>query len=92
MIQRNPDCRAFGAARYRIAIINAMRITMTGHFTMSQTVTAAPPMPKTRPIDAASRPVNTIASALAASSVPVTTVSPSRTGRVFHTGRPSGTS
>ena len=49
-------------------------------------------MPTSLPTCAASRPVSTTANAEIASSTPVTTVTPSRTGSFFQIGRPSGTS
>ena len=64
----------------------------TGHLAMSQTVTAVLPIPNSRPRRSARPPVATTATADTASSTMTTTVTPSRMGRVFQTGRPSGTS
>ena len=59
---------------------------------MSQTLTAVLPIPSSRPRRSARPPVATTATADIASSTMTTTVTPMRMGRVFQTGRPSGTS
>ena len=64
----------------------------TGHLAMSQTSTAVLPRPTRSPTFAASPPVSTTAIVEIASSVSSTRVRDTRTGSVFHTGRPSSMS
>ena len=59
---------------------------------MLHTVTAAEPMPSILPTTSASWPVSTTMKTLSTRHTPVTRVTPSRIGRVFQIGRPSGTS
>ena len=83
---------ALGATQYKIEIIRLTMISSTGHFAMSQTVTAVEPMPSTWPTWLASPPVTTTMSADATSSTMISTVTPMRTGVIFQNGLPSGTS
>ena len=69
-----------------------MMISSTGHFAMSQAVTAVEPTPSTFPTCRARPPVTTTINAAATSKIIVATVTPRRIGAVFQTGRPSGTS
>ncbi len=91
LTQRNP-CLAFGVAQYRIASIRLKMISSTGHLAMSQAVIAAEPTPSTCPTWRARPPVTTTISADAPSSTMSRRVTPKRSGIVFQTGRPSGTS
>jgi hypothetical protein len=59
---------------------------------MSQICTAVSPRPTTLPTVLASGPVRTTASALIVTSTSVRTVTATRSGIVFQTGRPSSTS
>ena len=84
-------CLAFGLAQNKMARISPMT-SSTGHFAMSQTVTAVDPMPSMFPTFWARAPVTTTMTAAATSKIMVAAVTPSRTGAVFQIGRPSGTS
>ena len=64
----------------------------TGHLAMSQTTTAVWPTPSELPTLSAIGPVNTTMTALIRMRMTMATVTASRTGIVFHTGRPSPTS
>jgi hypothetical protein len=68
------------------------RTTSTGHFARDHTVSAVSPMPSQPPACRARPPVKTTMRALATAISIRTTVTPTRTGSTFHTGRPSGTS
>jgi hypothetical protein len=59
---------------------------------MFQTLTAVLPIPSSRPRRSATPPVATTATADTANRTMTITVTPMRIGRVFQTGRPSGTS
>ena len=59
---------------------------------MLQMVTAASPSPMVSPTTLARSPVKTTMTAEMISITPMTAVTPSRIGRVFQIGRPSGTS
>ncbi len=83
---------AFGVAQYRMAIITVTSRTSTGHFAIAQTVSAVSPSPSACPARPASAPVKTTISALTTARTISTTVTPTRTGSSFHTGRPSGMS
>jgi hypothetical protein len=89
--QRKP-CLALGEAQYNRANMKLTTSSSTGHLTRSQAVTTALPRPSSRPTRSARPPVATTATAEAASSTMTTTVTAIRIGRVFQTGRPSGTS
>jgi hypothetical protein len=91
VIQRN-GCLALGDAQYSRANRKPTISSSTGHLAMSQTMIAVLPIPSSRPTRAARPPVATTATADTASRTMTTTVTPMRMGRVFHTGRPSGTS
>jgi hypothetical protein len=91
VIQRN-GCRALGDAQYSRANRKPTISSNIGHLAMSQTLTAVLPIPSSRPRRSARPPVATTATADTASRTMTTTVTPIRMGRVFHTGRPSGTS
>ena len=66
--------------------------TSTGHLAIDQTVSAVSPMPSAVPACRARPPVKTTISALATASTISATVTPTRTGSIFQTGRPSGMS
>ena len=89
--QRN-GCLALGEAHYSSPNMKPTKSSSTGHLAMSQTVTAVLPTPSSQPRRSARPPVATTATAEAASRTMTTMVTPMRMGRVFHTGRPSGTS
>jgi hypothetical protein len=91
VIQRT-GCLALGDAQYSRANRKPTITSSTGHLAISQTLTAALPSPSSRPRRSARVPVATTATAEAASRTITTTVTPMRMGRVFQTGRPSGTS
>ncbi|CAM5682859.1 hypothetical protein SALBM311S_06250 [Streptomyces alboniger] len=92
MIHLKPCPRTFGAAQYRIAIMRVTSTISTGHFAIDQAVRVVSPMPSAAPASRARPPVNTTISALITASTSSTTVTPTRTGSSFHTGRPSGMS
>ncbi len=68
------------------------RTTSPGHFAIDHTVSAASPMPRAEPAARARPPVNTTMSALTTVRTSRTTVTPTRIGSTFQTGRPSGMS
>jgi hypothetical protein len=64
----------------------------TGHLMTPNIVTAMWPRPIACPSLSANGPVKTTMAALTTSRITMITVTASRTGMVFHTGRPSPTS
>jgi hypothetical protein len=87
--QRSPGWRTLGAARYSMAITRLIKSASTGHLAVSQTSTPLEPRPSNRPTRSAMAPVTTTPNAHALSRVTMTSVSTTRSGSVFHTGRPS---
>lgn len=92
VIHLKPFTRALGVPQYRSAIMMVTRTTRTGHLTIDHTVRAVSPIPSAEPALWARVPVKTTIRALTTASTIRTTVRPTRTGRIFQIGRPSGMS
>ena len=85
-------CLAFGLAQNKMARIRPMMTSSTGHFAISQTVTAVDPMPSMFPTLLGQGAGHHDDDGRGHEQDHRAAVTPSRTVAVFQIGRPSGTS